>query len=104
MLSSVASVLHSATQRLGCTLEQLRKDEDEADEVRTLLDDMQHNVDEAEAKAIETRRRLYREIHEYMHSWDQELGRPHYFLDNVWQMMQRNDTKTMHLNKNFEDL
>ena len=50
------------------TLRQLRTEEDEADEVRTLLDDMQQNVDEAEAKVTGTRRRLYREIKEHMHS------------------------------------
>ena len=48
-------------------------------------------VDEADAEVTETRRRLYREINEYMHSWDQELGRPH-CMDKVWQMMQSNDT------------
>ena len=42
------------------TLKQLRKEEDEADEARTLLDDMQQNVDEVEAQVTEARRRLYR--------------------------------------------
>ena len=65
---------------------------------------MQQNVDEAEAKVAETRRRLYREINEYMHSWDQELGRPHNIMDKVCQMMQSNDTKTMKLNEDFEEL
>ena len=86
------------------TLEKLRKEEDEADEARTLLDGMQQSVDEANAKVTGTRRRLYREINEYMHSWDQELGRPHYIIGKVWQMIQSNDTKTMNLNKDFEEL
>ena len=34
-------------------------------------------MDEADAKVTETRSRLYREVNEYMQSWDQELGRPH---------------------------
>ena len=46
------------------TLKHLRKEEEQADEVRTLLDDMQQNVDEAEATVTETRRRLCREINE----------------------------------------
>ena len=51
-----------------------RKEEEEADEARTLLDDMQQNVNEANAKKnTETRRRLYREINEYMHSWTKNL-------------------------------
>ena len=72
--------------------------------MRTLLDDMQQHVDEADAKATETRSRLYREYNEYMHSWDQELGRPHNIMDKVWQMMQSNDTKTLNLDKDFEEL
>ena len=35
---------------------------------------------------------------------DQEFGRPHYIMDKVWQMMQSNDTKTMNLDKDFEEL
>ena len=81
------------------TLEQLCKEEDEADEACALLDEMQQNVDETEAKVAETRRRLYRAINWYMHSWDQELGRPHYIMDKMWLMMQSNDTKTMNLNE-----
>ena len=86
------------------TLQQLGDEEDEADELRALLEDMQHNVDEAEAKVNATGRRLYRENNQYMRSWDQELGRPRYIMDQVWQMMQSNDTKTMNLNTDFEEL
>ena len=82
------------------TLQQLRKAEDEADEAHALLNDMQQNVDEAEATV---RRRRHREIDEYMYSWDQEWGRPHFVMDKVWQMMQTNDTKTMNLDKDFEE-
>ena len=63
------------------------KEEEEAGEARTLLDDMQQNVDEADAKDTEPRSRLYRDINEYMHSWDQELGRPQHIMDKMWQMM-----------------
>ena len=82
------------------TLTQLDKEEKEAEEARTLLYDMQQNVDEADAKVS----RLYREINEKMHSWDQELGRPHHIMDKMWQMMQSNDTETMNLDKDFEEM
>ena len=52
----------------------------------------------------ETRSRLDREINEYLHSWDPELGRPHHIMDKMWQMMQSNDTKTMNLDKDFEEM
>ena len=51
-----------------------------------------------------TGRRLYRDINGYMCSWDQEVGRPHDIMDKVWQMMQSNDTMTMNLDKDFEEL
>ena len=62
---------------------------------------MQHDVD---AKVTETRSRLYREVNEYMHSWDQELGRPHQIMDKMWQMIQSIDTETMNLDKDFEEM
>ena len=83
------------------TLKQLSTEEDETEEARTLLYDLQHNVDEADAKVTETRSRLYSEINEYVHSLDQELGRPHHIMDKMWQMMQSNDIKTMNLDKDF---
>ena len=45
---------------------------------------------------------FYREIDEYMCSWEQEFGQPHCIKDKVWQMMHSNDTKTMSLDKDFE--
>ena len=39
-----------------------------------------------------------------MHSWDQELGRPHKIMEKVWQMMENNDTKTMNQNRDFDEL
>ena len=38
-----------------------------------------------------------------MHSRDQEVGRPHYIMDKLWQMMQNNYTKTMSLDRDFEE-
>ena len=63
-------------RRLTRNLKQLRQEEDEEDEARALLENMQQNVDEAHAKASETKRRFYREIEEDLYSLDQEFGRP----------------------------
>ena len=76
----------------------------EAEEARTLLYDMQQNVDEADASVTKTRSRLCPEINEYMHSWEEELGRTHHIMDKMWQMMQSNDTKTMNLDKDVEEM
>ena len=44
---------------------------------------MQQNLDEADARASETEQRLYRELEEYMNSWDRECGRPQDISDNL---------------------
>ena len=32
------------------------------------------------------------------------MGRPHYIMDKMWQMMQSKDTKTLNLDKDLEEL
>ena len=65
---------------------------------------MQHNLVEAYARASEKERKLCRVLGDYKHSWGQELERPHYVMDKMWQMMQSNDTKRTNLDKDFEEL
>ena len=83
------------------TLTQLRKDEEEANEARTLLDEMQRNVDEADAKITETRSRLYRETTEDMHSWDQELGRPHHVMKRMTEPLKLNGNYAVYLESTY---
>ena len=83
------------------TLKKLRKEREEENEARALLEEMQQNLEEAHARASETERKLYRELGEYTHSWEKALERPHYIMDKIWQS---NDTKTMNPNKDFEEL
>ena len=64
---------------------------------------MQHNL-EAHARASEKERKLCRVLGDYKHPWEQELERPHYVMDKMWQMMQSNDTKRMNLDKDLEEL
>ena len=83
------------------TLKQIRKDEEEAKEARTLLDDMQRNVDEADAKVTGTRSRLYRETTEDMHSWDQELGRPHHVMKRMAESLKLNGNYKVYLESTY---
>ena len=53
--------------RIKKTLKQLREEEKEEYEGRALLEAMQKNVDEAYARASETKQRLYRELEEFMY-------------------------------------
>ena len=69
-----------------------------------LLKKMQQNLDEAHAEASETERKLRRELGEYIHLWEREFERPRYIMDKMWQLMQSNDTRTMNLNEDFEEL
>ena len=59
--------------RIKKTLKHLREEEKEEYEARALLEAMQKNVDEAYARASETKLRLVREVEEYMHSWIENL-------------------------------
>ena len=36
--------------------------------------------------------------------WTEDRGRPHHIMDKMWHMMQSNDTKTLNLAKDFEEL
>ena len=67
--------------RLKDVVKQLRKESEEENQARVLLEEIQQNFDEAHARASETEQELCRELGEYMHSWDQELERPHYIMD-----------------------
>ena len=74
------------------------KEEEEAEEARTLLYNMQLNVDKADAKVTEARGRLSvshgtRNLDDHTISWDK-----------MWQMMQSNDITTMNLDKDFEEM
>ena len=60
----------------GKPLKQLRKEKDEENEARALLEEMQQNS--------ETEQRLYRELEEYMYSLDGEFGRPQNISDTIW--------------------
>ena len=86
------------------TLKKLRKEREDESEARALLEEMQQILEEAHARASEVERKLCRELGEYTQSWEKETGRPHYIMDKIWQMVQSNDTKTMNLNKDFEEL
>ena len=65
---------------------------------------MQRNLDEAQARASETERKLGRVLGEYISSNDKERGRPHYIMDKMWQMMQSKGTKTLNLDKDLEEI
>ena len=39
-----------------------------------------------------------------MYSWDQEIDRPQYVNERLWQMRQSNDTKSLKLDKDFDGL
>ena len=66
-------------------------------EARGLIEEMQRNLDEAQARASETERKLGRVLGEYKNSHEKEMVRPRYIMDKMWQMMQCKETKTLNL-------
>ena len=61
-------------------------------------------MEEAHARASETEQKLCRVLGEYIQTWEKEFVRPHYVMDKMWRMMQSNDSKTMNLDKDFEEM
>ena len=57
---------------------------------------MQKNLEEAQARASATE--------EYMRTWTEDCGRPHFIMDKIWQMLQSYNTKSLNLTKDFKDL
>ena len=74
------------------------------DEAREVVEEMQRNLDEVQARTYETERKLDRVLGEYIDSFEKELGRPHHNMDKMWKMMQSRDTKTLNLDKDVEEI
>ena len=82
---------------------QLQKRREEEDEARELFEEMQRNLDEAQARSYETERKLDRVLGDYVDFSEKEMGRPHHTM-NKRQMMPSRNTKTLNLDKDFEDI
>ena len=61
-------------------------------------------LDETKARASETEQKIFGRFDENMRTWTEDRGRPHFIMDKRWQMFHRNDTKTLKLAKDFEEL
>ena len=48
--------------------------------------------------------KLCRVLGDYIRSWEQELERPRYVMDKMWQNVQSNGAKTMNLDKDIEEI
>ena len=65
---------------------------------------MQINLEEAWARSTATEIQVFGRFDEYVRTWDEDRGRPHFIMDNMWQMLQSKHTKTLNLTKDFEEL
>ena len=80
----------------------LRKDRKE--EARALLEEMQKHLEKAQARASATEQKIVGRYDEYMRTWTEDRGRPHFIMDMIWQMLQSIDTTSLNLTKDFEEL
>ena len=93
---------HKERSMLKGLPQQLQKEREEEEEARGLIEEMQRNLDEAQARASETEPKLGCVLGEYTYSYEKEMGRTDYIMDKMWQMMQSKDTKTLNLDKDLE--
>ena len=68
-------------------------DERQEDKERSMLKDV-----------LKQLRELCRVLGDYIRSWEQELERPRYVMDKMWQNVRSNDAKTMNLDKDIEEI
>ena len=87
-------------------LKQVRKDRKDEDEAKHLLNEMQINLEEAQATSGATELHVCGWFDEYIRTWDEDRGRPNFIMDKMWQMLQNKgkDTNTLNLTEDFEEL
>ena len=51
-----------------------------------------------------TEQKVFSRLNDYMRTWTEDVGRPRFVKDKIWQMLQSSDTKTLKLTKYFEEL
>ena len=65
---------------------------------------MQENVEKAQKRVLQLEDNLWKELDEYMYSWEQETGRPNHFSTKIWQMIQSSNTKSENLENYFTEI
>ena len=76
-------------------MEQLQKKREEEDETNGLIEEMQRNVEDAQHRSYEGKRKLDRVLWEYIEAFDKEMGRPQLSMTKRWQIMQSRDTQNL---------
>ena len=69
-----------------------------------MIEEMQHNLDEAQNESFEVERKLNRILWEYIEAFDMERGRPRLTMTKLWQFMQSRDTKNINVDKDLDEL
>ena len=95
-LASTLEKSHTLNSSNNCA-----ENERQDDEARTLLKQMQINLEEAQARSAATELKVCGRFDEYMRTWDEDRGRPNFIMDTIWQLLQSNDTKTFNVTEDF---
>ena len=61
-------------------------------------------MEEAKARASATEQKVFSRFDDCMRTWTEDVGRPRFVKDKIWEMLQSSDTKTLKLTKYFEEL
>ena len=85
-------------------LGELRKRREKEDDARNLIEEMQHNVDEARNKSCELEQKLNRILWEYIEAFEKERERSRLMMTkNSGKMMQNRETKILSLEKDLDE-
>ena len=55
-------------------------------------------------KLSATEEKVFSRLDDYMRIWTEDVGRPRFVMDRIWQMLQRSDTKSLKITKYLEEL
>ena len=80
------------------------KDRQDEDEAKAVLKEMLISLEETQARSAATELQVCGRFDEYMRMWEEDRGRPNFNMDEIWQMLQSDDTKTLNLARDFEEL
>ena len=85
-------------------LKQLRKAREEERAAKELQEEMLENVEKAQERVLQLAENLWKELDEYMYSWEQEFGRPNHLSTKIWQLIRSNHTKSENLENDFTEI
>ena len=90
--------------RIRDQLVDVRRRKEEEDEARSLIEEMQRNLDDAQNKSYEAEQKRNSILWEYTEAFDKERARPKITMTKLWHLMQSRETKNLNLDTDVDEI